>query len=87
MITLLDVKRRRCTWLALLVAAALALIFSYSWSGRGARPGSIKIGRDQSDVSGMAERGGMTGYDPYFDRVNYSGTSVLPGTNAMVRSR
>ena len=36
MTTLLDMKRRY-TWLGLLVVAALALIFSYSWWGRTAR--------------------------------------------------
>src|ERR1035437_3334241 len=31
----------------------------------------IKIERDQSDVSGMAERGGMGGYDPYFIQTEF----------------
>ena len=31
----------------------------------------IKIERDQSDVSGMAERGGVAGYDPYFIQTEF----------------
>lgn len=31
----------------------------------------IKIERDQPDIAGMAERGGMTGYDPYFIQTEF----------------
>jgi succinoglycan biosynthesis transport protein ExoP len=31
----------------------------------------IKIERDQSDISGMAERGGLAGYDPYFIQTEF----------------
>src|ERR1035438_3117022 len=31
----------------------------------------IKIERDQSDVSGMTERGGVVGYDPYFIQTEF----------------
>ena len=31
----------------------------------------IKIERDQSDITGMAERGGMAGYDPYFIQTEF----------------
>jgi len=38
---------------------------SYSSTAR------IKIERDQSDISGMAERGGMATYDPYFIQTEF----------------
>jgi polysaccharide biosynthesis transport protein len=38
---------------------------SYSSTAR------IKIERDQPDISGMSERGGMTGYDPYFIQTEF----------------
>lgn len=31
----------------------------------------IKIERDQPDIAGMAERGGMSGYDPYFIQTEF----------------
>src|SRR5512147_2495143 len=31
----------------------------------------IKIERDQSDISGLMERGGMIGYDPYFIQTEF----------------
>ena len=85
MITLLDMKQRRYIWLVLLVAAALAVIFSYSSSVRDARPGRIIVERDVSDTVGTAS--GKAGYDPYFNQVNYFATNVPPGTNAIARSR
>ena len=77
--------KRRYTWLALLVAAALAVIVGYSWSVRSARHGRIIIGRDVSDTIGVASA--KAGYDPYFNQVNYFGTIVPPSTNAIARSR
>jgi hypothetical protein len=87
MTTLLEMKRRRYAWLGLLAAWALALIFSYSWSGRAERSGRIKIERDVSDTVGIASAKTETSYDPYFDRANYFGSIVPPATNAVARSR
>ena len=38
---------------------------SYSSTAR------IKIERDQPDITGMAERGAITGYDPYFIQTEF----------------
>jgi hypothetical protein len=85
MMTLVDMKRRRYTWLALLVAAALALIVGYSSSVRSARHERIIIGRDVSDTAGIASA--KAGYDPYFNQVNYFGTIVPSSTNPIARNR
>jgi hypothetical protein len=87
MTTQLDMKRRRYAWLGLLATGALALIFSYSWSGRAERSGRIKIERDVSDTVSIAFAKTKTGYDPYSARVNYFGTIMLSGANAVARSR
>jgi hypothetical protein len=86
-IPLIDMRRRRYTWLGFLVVAALAVIFSYSWSGRTARSERIKVERHVSNTVGIATAEAKTGYDPYFDRVNYFGTIMLSATNAVARSR
>jgi hypothetical protein len=76
-------KQRRLAWLAILVVVVFALLFSYSSSVRGPKPGRIIIARDVSDAASINFPKGKAGNDPYFDHVNYPGTIVFAGTNAI----
>ena len=40
-------------------------------SGKVERTARIRVARDQTDISGLAERGSMAGYDPYFIQTEF----------------
>jgi capsular polysaccharide biosynthesis protein len=55
-------------WLLVVVTATLVTFIlpeSFSSTAR------IKVERDQTDIGGMVERGGMVGYDPYFIQTEF----------------
>jgi hypothetical protein len=70
-------NRQRVAWLLLLMATALALIFSY-WSPlQGARPTRVVIGRDVGDANNTARQGSAkAGYEPYFTKANPIPTEI-----------
>ena len=80
-------NRRRITWLVLLMATALAFIFSHLSPVHGARSARIVVGKDVGDAAPHDPAKAKASYDSYFDRVNYPGTIVLSGTNAMTPSQ
>lgn len=67
----LNEEIKRSMWLCLLLAAAVAFIHSQWAPFHGAKPARIVFGRDVDDITTVRSANGRSGYDPYFNRVNY----------------
>jgi len=80
-------KRRRIIWLALLVAAAVAVTAGYSRSVRQGKSKPIKIERDIGHAASTPPPRVGTGYSFCFVQVNHSGGFALYGTNAIARQQ
>jgi hypothetical protein len=85
-IALLCMKRRKMSWLALLLAVAVAGLICYSGSVQSARSRRVVVGRDASDAPRVKSAQSKSGYDPYFVRVNHSANTMLPVTNTTART-
>jgi hypothetical protein len=80
-------KRKKITWLALLVAAVFAFVLS-QWPPFHRAPAErIVFGRDVDDITPTSPSNIKPGYEPYFNRVNYFAKIVLSGTNAITPGR
>ena len=65
---LIDMNRRRITWLLLLMTAALALILSHLLQIHGVRSTQVAVGPDVGDAK--ATQRGESGFDAHFTRAN-----------------
>jgi hypothetical protein len=82
-VLIFGMKKRRILLLLLPVAVAFAFVLSQPLVLRYGRSKRVVVARDDSDISGVDRAKAKAGYDPYFNRVNYSGAIVIPGTNAI----
>lgn len=81
----LNEEIKRSMWLCLLLAAVFAFIQSQRAPFYGAKPTRIVLGRDVDDITPTRPGKAKSGYDPYFNWVNYFANVAFSPTNAITQ--